>query len=358
MKRIILGILLSAVTCCYISAQEKEDVKLDGVSIQKKGDHVEVSFKAYIGRKATKRNYKLVLTPTLYKGEQTKVLKPIVVETRATKIMDARERISWGKRKTETSGYKTVNGSDVTYFAQVPYEEWMNGSSLRMDRLSCGCCDEAAFTALPVATDLALLPPIPAVIEKPVVKVTPKLRQWNFSKEDMIIDFAVSSIVIDPELFKNREILGEIIAAVHKIQSTPGTNLNKIEIVGYASPEGSIQNNQYLGENRSKALQAYIQKEIPTLPDSLFERKNGGENWQGLRKMIEASDMKYKNEAIYIIDHVPAEINYAKDTSRKKSLMDLKGGVPYNYMLKNFFPRLRNACYISIYYLDENPEQE
>ena len=30
--------------------------------------------------------------------------------------------------------------------------------------------------------------------------------------------------------------------------------------------------------------------------------------------------------------------------------MDLAGGVPYNYMSQAFFSKLRNACYISIYY--------
>lgn len=40
---------------------------------------------------------------------------------------------------------------------------------------------------------------------------------------------------------------------------------------------------------------------------------------------------------------VPEEINYVTNTSPKKSLMDLVGGVPYRYMLREFFPSLRKA---------------
>ena len=69
----------------------------------------------------------------------------------------------------------------------------------------------------------------------------------------------------------------------------------------------------------------------------------GGENWDGLKKCVESSQMACRKQVLDIIDNVPDVINYVTDSSRKKALMDLKGGDPYRYMLREYFPSLRKA---------------
>lgn len=54
--------------------------------------------------------------------------------------------------------------------------------------------------------------------------------------------------------------------------------------------------------------------------------------------------MQYKDEVLEIINTVPVM------RGREKRLMDLKWGHPYNYMMDHFFPKLRNAGYIRIFY--------
>lgn len=63
----------------------------------------------------------------------------------------------------------------------------------------------------------------------------------------------------------------------------------------------------------------------------------GGENWDGLEKALEAGDMDYKEEVLAIID------NYPLETERKAKLKQLRGGMPYQYLLRNVYPRLRVA---------------
>ena len=53
--------------------------------------------------------------------------------------------------------------------------------------------------------------------------------------------------------------------------------------------------------------------------------------------------MEYKEEVLRVLD-IPLE------QGRKRELMNLEGGKPYRYMLKTFYPELRNACYISLIY--------
>ena len=64
--------------------------------------------------------------------------------------------------------------------------------------------------------------------------------------------------------------------------------------------------------------------------------------------MVAKSDMAYRDRILSIIDNVP-ESGYG-GLSRQAELMRLGGGEPYRYMLNNFFPELRNATYIKVYY--------
>ena len=120
--------------------------------------------------------------------------------------------------------------------------------------------------------------------------------------------------------------------------------LQGVEITGFASPEGGLSLNTRLGAGRAAALKEYIRGEMPELRDEDFVLVNGVENWDGLRALVAASNMEYKDEVLAILD------DNTLGTGRKAALMNLKNGKPYRYMLKEFYPELRNACYVSVFY--------
>lgn len=355
MKQIVFSILIMSIGL-RVSAQQAGEVNMREISIQKSGENIEVRFKAEIGEKAALNDYKLVLTPILYHYKDSMCLKPIVVYTRKSRIIRNRELISAGSRAVVSDEYVTGNHSVVDYFYSTPFKKWMNEGDIRLNRTLSGCCNEHDFSSIQLASNLQLLPPViissPKEETKEIAQLPPATQHWTFSKQDMIIDFSVSRTNINLDLFENRVVLDEVVEVLYKLIADAKVSLSKIEITGYASPEGALALNQKLSHIRSIALKKYLQEQIPSLSDSLFNLVNGGENWQGLRSMVEASDMKYKKEVLNIIDNVPVEIDSIKNTSRKKQLMDLKGGRPYNYMSAHFFPKLRNACYLGVCYVN------
>ena len=79
-----------------------------------------------------------------------------------------------------------------------------------------------------------------------------------------------------------------------------------MDIVGYASPEGSLANNKRLSEGRAMALRDYLASRYD------FSRNQyyiifGGENWDGLVKALDTIDFEYKDEALNIINDIPVE---------------------------------------------------
>lgn len=116
-------------------------------------------------------------------------------------------------------------------------------------------------------------------------------------------------------------------------------NIVGIEIKALSSPEGGSLLNQKLSEQRAESLKAYILKSHPDIPLEKISAEGAGVNWQGLRDVVDGSEMKYREKVLYIIDNVPDKI--IGNTSRKKQLMDLGGGNAWRYMEKEFFPALR-----------------
>ena len=140
---------------------------------------------------------------------------------------------------------------------------------------------------------------------------------------------------------------GKILAAVDKIYSDPNLKLVKIQVAGYASPEGGFSFNNWLGENRAKALIDYIIDNRPQygLSREHFEMVNGDENWAGLKKLLIDSDIAAKDQVIAIID----DQSIAKE-AKKLKIKEIDGGKVWKQMLDQIYPHLRSARYLAVYY--------
>jgi tetratricopeptide (TPR) repeat protein len=168
----------------------------------------------------------------------------------------------------------------------------------------------------------------------------------------MEIIFKVSKIEIDSSVFNNEITFGKILAAVDKIFADPKYRMDKIEVAGYASPEGSIAFNKWLGINRAKALISYIIGQRPqyNLTEDDFVIRNGEENWPGLKRVLKESSMSEKQTVIDIID------SDATNDQKKLAIKSLDGGKVWKKMLDEIYPHLRSARYLAVYYDSTNDE--
>ena len=94
--------------------------------------------------------------------------------------------------------------------------------------------------------------------------------------------------------------------------------------------------NKRLSEGRAMALRDYLASKYD-FPRNQYYIIFGGENWDGLEKALDTMEIEYKDEVLDIIRDIPIE------KGRETKLMQLRGGVPYRYMLKYIFPSLRIA---------------
>ncbi len=130
------------------------------------------------------------------------------------------------------------------------------------------------------------------------------------------------------------------------------SNIESITVRSYASPDGTNTANKRLSENRCKSITGYLIEET-RIDSSLIRAEAEGVAWEELRRMVAAdARVPWQEEVLEVLDTTPLWVfdNNGKVVGgRKKSLMDLRGGVPYNWLFANIFPQLRNAVAVSLH---------
>ncbi|MDR1274534.1 MAG: OmpA family protein, partial [Odoribacteraceae bacterium] len=163
--------------------------------------------------------------------------------------------------------------------------------------------------------------------------------------------FPVGKSAIDLATGDNARSLETLLEAIRSLEGAPGNPRVRVLVGGFASPEGSTQLNEWLALERASALRDYlVARSRLTLDDVRVH--GAGADWQGLRALVEDSRMPGRADVLRVIDTYPVW-NHRARVGRLTTLVNLDGGRPYRYLLDRFFPRLRAAAVIRVFY--ENP---
>lgn len=321
-------------------------ITIEHESVQRKKRDIVVAFDVVSPAKSLKNNYKMVITPYLSNGADTVWLPPVAVYGK-TRYKRERQEASLAGNKNWTLPERAIReGGEYAYSVAVPYRSWMKNASLAIDRKMVGCGCDCYDNTQELIGNVAIPPFIPNIT--PVEQLPEKYeisethKRWEFDRE-LKVFFSVSKSTLDENLHDNQTTLEDIIEGIRKIEKADRLQLNEVEITGFASPEGGLKLNAQLGAKRAEALRDHIDSKVKNMDRSNFRLINGEENWEGLRRMVAESNIEYKDEVLNIIDQ-------KEGNERKKALRTVGGGSVYAYILRNFYPELRNACYVAVYY--------
>ena len=290
---------------------------------------------------------KEVILPYIYNEKDTLYLDVVEVYGRGRYKRERQVNAVNGDRDWELGENQVMKKEGLyCYESKVPLKRWMKVANLGIRRQIVGCACESDVTDENIAQDSLFKDPqvqrrIPEYVLADVD------RMWDFGRDELEIVFKVSKTEIDSSVFDNEITFGKILKAVDNIFRNPKYRFDKIQVAGYASPEGPPAFNNWLGENRAKALIDYIIKHRPqyNLTMDNFEIVNGEENWAGLRRVLVGSNMKGKDQVIAIIDD--EKLN---GEQKKLKIWAMEQGRVWRRMLKNIYPYLRCARYLAVYY--------
>lgn len=385
MKKILFTtlIIIFSATLSLNAQSQRRELAIMNQKVEREGDQVVISFRANVGRKVAKSGETVIYSPAISDGTNRWSLPSIVVRGRRAKI--ANERNEWASGATafpidhdQNKIAFVSNGSSFDYKVAINWQSWMNNSDLIVERLDMGCCSTTEYNDRVLLSNV--LPPPIEVVPEPIPKllIPPEYEEKEMSTGDKLaqkysfvrhagefggmvpgemerdrgnskaIYFHQGKYNIDFYLADNYRTLNDILESLRTLQSSQDIRISHVVIAGFASPEGDLEFNNRLAYNRANAVMWYIYERID-LGEAQVMIYNGGEDWYGLREMVERSDLYEKHQILHIIDNYPIE-NSSYQPSRKRELQRLNGGKTYQHLYRYFYPQLRNAAYIKVYY--------
>lgn len=310
-------------------------VKVENVKLSKKKGEMQVAFTLDFSSVKLGKNEQIIYTP-VFEGEGGSVaLEKIVLNGRNVAIKEEREP----KRKVNGAAETIVrrNGAaQMASFSQTfPYQDWMDYSKLVLAEDLCGCGvlrDQDRITIGDFDNR-----PAPAPL---MTFVAPKAEavKARAEKGSAFVDFVVNKTNILPDYRNNRKEIAKIVATIDLVKNDPNVSITEINIHGYASPEGSYANNTRLAEGRAASLKEYV-RSLYTLPENIFTSQATPEDWEGLRRLVVASDLTDKDQILEVIDNPNLEPD-ARDNELKRRFPST-----YAFMLKEWYPGLRHSDY-------------
>lgn len=336
MKRVFTAIL--AVVAFAQAANAQSEIKNERLAREK--STISISFDIDSQQSSVPNMLKEVITPYLSNNVDTLWLSPVEIFGKGRFKRERQERHIAGDKRWALGEGQVMRGTTYNYIYKGSVEPWMAKATLGINRSIVGCskCDVISRNETLAEASLFVIPPF--VLDDVA-------RRWSAAQDESTVKFKVSKVDIDNALFDNEAAFSKILAVVDKIYSHPHYKADKIQVVGFASPEGTTEFNAWLGENRAKALVDYIIAQRPnySLTYENFEVVNGKENWSGLREALCDSNVAKRDAVLAIIDN--AELS--RET-KKQHIKAIDGGRTWSKILTDIYPHLRSARYLALYY--------
>lgn len=334
---------VSAVKAQVVNATTQDDLRIEDVQVNKEGNNVRIDMALNLDNVRLGSSQMIILTPVIRAADNSNFhrFQPIVF------MGPGRDRtlqraIDWEGFKFEDTPMIQTRRTNkrpqtIPVTLTTPYQEWFRGAELVMLETKSGC----AYTTTRDTEYSTLMPILPVLVE-PVYSytyVTPPVEEVKQRSETHTarINFEVAKHNILRNYKNNAEVLADVDKVVNEIRNDQNLTVNELHITGYASPEGNEQSNMKLSENRAKAFVSYLTERY-NIPASSMRTDWKGEDWDGLRKVVQESSLSNKSEILNVLD----ESNVAQ---RKTKLKQLNGGQTYRTLLNDYYPQLRRNEY-------------
>lgn len=339
MKRtiFILATLLGMTGMSEAVAQDTKDI-LPGVSVEnfnmnRNGKYLTVTMDIDLSELDVNSNRAVLLTPRLANGTDSLDLPSIGIYGHRRYYYYIRNGISTISGRTEKSFKASDKPGQLEYDNHTPYEEWMDGATLKFHRSDWGCCQEilAEYEGLLGRHREAFFPEL--VFVQPKAEIM-KSRSLSGSA---YIDFPVDRTVIYPDYRRNTVELGKIQATIDSVRNDRDVTIMSVWLKGFASPESPYKHNTELAIGRTAALKKHI-GQLYHFADSIIRTDYEPEDWEGLRRYVEQSNINHRKEILSLIDS-----DMEPDAKEAK----IKRTYPkeYRFMLQHFYPALRHTDY-------------
>ena len=149
------------------------------------------------------------------------------------------------------------------------------------------------------------------------------------------IKFLIQSAELRSKETKSDEVKA-LKAAIKDANDAERKEINEIEVSGYASPDGGMDLNEKLAQNRQKAAAKFLQKDLKKNKiNAAIESNITAEDWEGFQKAMENSNMQDKDLVLRVLSM------YSDPEEREAQIKNLSN--VYGTIAEEILPALRRS---------------
>ena len=171
-------------------------------------------------------------------------------------------------------------------------------------------------------------------------EVKPQITADKFQRIIQEVQEADIRFLIQQSTLRNSELrsqeMKDLHAAIKDADTTVNKAINKLEVAGYASPDGDVELNTKLADARQTKAQKYLQKQLKKAKvNATIESNVTAEDWAGFQKAMEASNIQDKELVLRVLSM------YTDPEEREAQIKNLSA--VYKTIADEILPALRRS---------------
>lgn len=343
LKNISIALLVLIFTIpVYAQETNNRPLNITTGELNSNGDSMYVHMIVDLSKLSLDKNRSLTLTPIITgNANQQKALPEILINgtTRHKSYLRSLALSNQGSDPYHSVVKLDKNApKELHYRWAVPYEKWMNSSHLDVKEDFCGCGGYNQEEATNRIYTYTYVEKTPYEIKPQLAYIQPDLETTKTRGEqwETFLDFPVNKYEISADYMNNPSELSKIESALKTTISDNNITVTSIDIIGFASPEGSITHNENLSKQRAERFKSYLVSKV-NFPANIYHVQYGGENWEGLEDAIVKSNITEKDDILSVIQNT-GDVNL-----RKNKIKALNNGNTYKQLLADIYPKLRKV---------------
>ncbi len=171
-------------------------------------------------------------------------------------------------------------------------------------------------------------------------EVKPQIASDKFQRIIQEVQEADIRFLIQQATLRNSELksqeMKDLHAAIKEANTAENKAINKIEVAGYASPDGEQGLNEKLADKRQANAEKYLAKQLKKAKvDAEIESNVTAEDWAGFQKAMEASNIQDKELVLRVLSM------YTDPEERETQIKNLSA--VYKTIADEILPALRRS---------------
>lgn len=307
-------------TSCSKIVDKPQEIKVNPEDVSVVGNEIKADITGTFPPKKFARKGELKVTPVLKYGD-----KEVVGET---------EVYVGEKAKLNGTKVSYKEGGKYKQSCRFKYTPDMEGKELKLYLRCDAKCGKKVYEI----PDVLIADGVntTATLANAEEQAVPTPSKYQTVVEDLTeadINFIVAQANLrDSEL--SAADMKALLDAIQKANKDKTRQISKVEISGYASPEGGYELNDRLATNREANTEKYLRGKVNG-NQTRYISSTTAEDWQGFRTEVEQSDIQDKDLVLRVLEM------YSDPEEREQQIRNL--AKVYDDLAQNILPKLRRS---------------